>query len=156
MHINVLSIGSRPPNWLNEGINHYKQRLPNYIKLKFIELKPQHRSRSKSIEFCLEEEGKRLIKAIPSDSYVLALDENGEHWNSKDLAAQMEIALGNRTNLTLMIGGPDGLSDICKDRADKIWSLSSLTFPHMLVRLLLSEQIYRALKIIDSHPYHRD
>ena len=107
-------------------------------------------------ENCRKQEGERLLKAISPAAYVIALDEHGESWGSKDLAHQLETWLGNYSNVALMIGGADGLADSCKQRADRIWSLSPLTLPHTLVRVLLSEQLYRAWTLLQGHPYHRE
>ena len=156
MEIKVLAIGTRAPDWVNAGVGHYQKRLPQHINLSFNAMTAAARSRSVPAEKCRQQEGQRLLKAIPAGAYVIALDEHGESWGSKDLARQLEMWLGNHSSVALMIGGADGLADSCKLRADKIWSLSALTLPHTLVRVLLSEQLYRAWTLLQGHPYHRD
>ena len=97
-----------------------------------------------------------MLKALRDPAYVIALDERGKNWSSTDLAAQLESWMANDPNVVFMIGGADGLADSCKQRADQLWSLSPLTLPHALVRVVLAEQIYRAWTLVQGHPYHRD
>ena len=97
-----------------------------------------------------------MLKALQAPAYVIALDERGKNWSSTDLAAELESWMANKPNIVFMIGGPDGLADSCKQRADRLWSLSPLTLPHALVRVVLAEQIYRAWTLVQGHPYHRD
>ena len=103
-----------------------------------------------------EEEGERLLSGVAQHDIIIALDESGRQWSSRELAGQMNRWLEDRQDISLLIGGPDGLSRICLERAHMKWSLSSLTFPHMLVRVILAEQLYRAYAITQNHPYHRD
>lgn len=96
------------------------------------------------------------MKALPPQAYVIALDEHGSNWTSSELAGQLEAWQASHPVVAFMIGGADGLSDSCKQRADRLWSLSPLTLPHALVRVLLTEQLYRAWTVTQGHPYHRE
>jgi 23S rRNA (pseudouridine1915-N3)-methyltransferase len=156
MHINVLAIGTRAPGWVDTGVAEYVKRLPAHIKLNFTTLNAAARNRTGSAEKCRVDEGERLLKAIPKNAYVVALDERGEAWTSRELAERLEQWLGNYSDVALLIGGADGLSDEVRQDADKQWSLAPLTLPHALVRVVLAEQIYRAWTLLQGHPYHRD
>ena len=97
-----------------------------------------------------------MLKAMQDPAYVIALDEHGKSWSSTGLAAQLANWMATYPNVVFLIGGADGLADSCKQRADALWSLSPLTLPHALVRVVLAEQIYRAWTLVQGHPYHRD
>ena len=97
-----------------------------------------------------------MLKALPDPAYVIAFDEHGKNWSSTGLATQLESWMANYPHVVFLIGGADGLAESCKQRADQLWSLSALTLPHALVRVVLTEQIYRAWTLIQGHPYHRD
>jgi 23S rRNA (pseudouridine1915-N3)-methyltransferase len=156
MHINVLAIGTRAPGWVDTGVAEYVKRLPKHIQLNFTTLNAAARNRTGSVDKCRAAEGERLLKAIPNNAYVIALDERGEAWTSRDLAARLEHWLGNYSDVALLIGGADGLADEIKQTAASQWSLAPLTLPHALVRVVLAEQIYRAWTLLQGHPYHRD
>ncbi len=156
MRITTLAIGTRMPAWVDEGVQNYQKRLPRHIDFNFRELSAAPRGGSTSAEKQKEKEGEQMLKALPEPSRVIALDERGKSWTSTQLATQLESWLANYPSVTLLIGGADGLADSCKQRADQMWSLSPLTLPHPLVRVVLAEQIYRAWTLIQGHPYHRD
>jgi 23S rRNA (pseudouridine1915-N3)-methyltransferase len=156
MQLTALAIGTRMPAWVEEGVTTYTKRLPRHIALSFKELAPAQRSAGSNLAKQKAVEGERMLKALPEKGYCIALDEHGKHWSSTDLAQQLEYWLGNHARVTFMIGGADGLAEPCTERADRIWSLSSLTLPHALVRVVLAEQVYRAWTLLQGHPYHRD
>ena len=114
------------------------------------------RVRDSKPEQLREREGEQILKAIPASDKAIALDVEGKRLSTADLARQLKSWQMSAANYSLMIGGPDGLSGQCLDRADMRWSLSDLTLPHPLVRVLFTEQLYRAWTITDNHPYHRD
>ena len=155
MHINVLAIGTRTPDWVDEGVRAYRKRLPRHIELNFRSLSAENRSRASAAEQARRLEGDRLIKAIHPAAHTIALDEHGESWSSTQLAQQLETWMAQYPQVALLIGGADGLSDTCKQRADRMWSLSPLTLPHALVRVVVAEQLYRAWTLVQGHPYHR-
>ncbi len=155
MRINVLAIGTRTPDWVSAGVETYRKRLPKHIQLEFRSLPAETRNRSSAADRSRQIESDRLIKAIPAAAHTIALDEHGDAWSSTQLAKQMEHWMANSPQVALLIGGADGLSDSCKERADKLWSLSPLTLPHALVRVVLAEQLYRAWTLVQGHPYHR-
>lgn len=156
MNIRIHAIGKRMPQWVRQGFEEYRQRFPRHIKLSLREIAMPERAANQDILKLKEEEGERLLSGVAQGDVIIALDEFGRQWNSRELAGKMSRWLEDRQDISLLIGGPDGLSRICLERADMKWSLSNLTFPHMLVRVVLAEQLYRAFAITQNHPYHRD
>ena len=143
------------PAWVNEGFREYARRMPRECTLKLNEISSGQRSRSKSPAMAREDEGRRILAALPGGNQVIALDVGGRSWRTQMLAEQMQKWMQGGRNLSLLVGGPDGLSLDCLQRAEQRWSLSDLTMPHTLVRVLLAEQLYRAWTVISGHPYHR-
>jgi 23S rRNA (pseudouridine1915-N3)-methyltransferase len=156
MQLTALAIGTRMPAWVDEGVSTYSKRLPRHIGFSIHELSAAQRSSGSTVAKQKKIEGERILKALQQPCYCVALDERGKSWSSTDLAQQLEGWLGNHARVSFMIGGADGLAEACTERADRIWSLSSLTLPHALVRVVLAEQIYRAWTLLQGHPYHRD
>ncbi len=156
MRITALAIGTRMPGWVDEGVRTYQKRLPRHIDLTFQELPAAQRGKGSNPEKQKQKEGERMLKALREPVYVIALDEHGKSWTSMELARQLEHWLAKQPRVALLIGGAEGLAQNCKQRADHIWSLSPLTLPHALVRVVLAEQIYRAWTLVQGHPYHRD
>jgi 23S rRNA (pseudouridine1915-N3)-methyltransferase len=144
------------PGWVKEGVTTYQKRLPRHVQLEFREFSPAQRSAGVTAERAIHREGEQLLKALPDGAHLIALDERGRQWSSMDLARQLESWLAAQPQVVFMIGGADGLAPACKDRADSLWSLSALTLPHALVRVVLTEQIYRAWTLVQGHPYHRE
>ena len=144
------------PEWVDAGFAEYSRRMPAECALELKEIEPGRRSKSRSPERAQAEEAERLLNAIPADALVIALDERGKSLTSQKLATQMQGWLQEGRNVALLVGGADGLTDSCRQRADWLWSLSTLTLPHGMVRVLLAEQLYRAWTILQGHPYHRE
>lgn len=143
------------PKWVTEGYDEYAKRLPKDFALEVVELPMAQRSKNSDIAKAIRKEGDAMLAAIPPGDRVIALEVLGKAWSTHDLAAQTEQWRMEGHNVTLLIGGPDGLDPRCSNRADQKWSLSNLTLPHPLVRVLLAEQIYRAWTLMNNHPYHR-
>jgi len=156
MRLTAFAVGTRMPGWVNEGVTTYQKRLPRHVQLEFREFSPAQRSAGVTAERAIHREGEQLLKALPDGAHLIALDERGRQWSSMDLARQLESWLAVQPEVVFMIGGADGLAAACKDRADSLWSLSALTLPHALVRVVLAEQIYRAWTLVQGHPYHRE
>lgn len=145
MKINLIAVGKRMPSWVQDGVSTYTKRLQPDCQFNLIEISTSD----------MAQEGERLLAAIPKNNYIIALDEQGTQWESVKLAQELEDWRQNSYDISLLIGGADGLSPACKQRADKVWSLSTLTLPHGLVRIVVCEQLYRAFSILKLHPYHR-
>jgi 23S rRNA (pseudouridine1915-N3)-methyltransferase len=147
MRVSILSVGHKMPAWIQEGYQEYSRRMPPEIRVDLVELKP---GKSKV------EEGRSLLDALPGGGTLLALDEHGKAITTQGLAVMLSEWMRDATHPCFAIGGADGLSDEVKERASKLVSLSALTLPHQLVRVVLAEQLYRAWTILARHPYHRE
>jgi 23S rRNA (pseudouridine1915-N3)-methyltransferase len=156
MRISVLSVGHKMPAWIQEGFQEYTRRMPPEIRVELLELKPEERSAGKAAAKAMQAEGERLIAALPSGTTVLALDEKGRSVSTQGLSVMLADWMRDGSHPAFVIGGADGLDAAVKERADKLISLSALTLPHGLVRVLLAEQLYRAWTILARHPYHRE
>lgn len=155
MQINLIAVGTRMPAWVDDGFQAYARRLPRECALKLTEIPLGRRSKAQPIERAVSEEGKRMLAATTESQHIVALDIQGHGWSTEELAAHMRDWMHGGRDVSLMVGGPDGLADELLARARQRWSLSPLTLPHPLVRVLLAEQLYRAWTIIGGHPYHR-
>lgn len=140
------------PNWVTEGYTEYARRFSGSCQLQLLEVAQVKQGSAAVIR---EKEGQKLMQAIPKDNRVVALDKQGHAWDTATLASQLQSWKGGGRNVCLVIGGPEGLSNACLKRAEQIWSLSNLTFPHPLVRVIAAEQLYRAESLLRGHPYHR-
>jgi 23S rRNA (pseudouridine1915-N3)-methyltransferase len=143
------------PGWVNQGYNEYAKRLKGDCQIKLVEIIPGKRGKNADLVRIKRQEGEKILASIPKGSFVVALEVRGRPWSTEELSIQLNNWLHCGQEITLLIGGPEGLSDECIARADVKWSLSPLTLPHPLVRVLLSEQLYRAYSILKNHPYHR-
>ncbi len=156
MRISIVTVGTRMPAWVEQGVQEYSRRLPRELGLEWKELPLAQRSKSSSPEQLREREGEQILRAIAAGDRVIALDVRGKSLSTPQLAKQLVDWQMSGDNFSLLIGGPDGLSEACLQRAERRWSLSDLTLPHPLVRILLAEQLYRAWTITVNHPYHRE
>ena len=147
MRISILAIGHKMPSWIEEGFREYTRRMPQEVRLELVELKP---GKDK------DDEGEKLLDALPSGATLIALDERGKTVTTQGLATMLSGWMQDASHPAFAIGGADGLSEAVKERASKLVSLSALTLPHQLVRVVLAEQIYRAWSILARHPYHRE
>jgi 23S rRNA (pseudouridine1915-N3)-methyltransferase len=155
MRISVLAVGTRMPGWVTEAVCQYSERLPRELKLEWREIPlAQRDKRSNPAQVC-EREGEALLKAVPQGDRVIALVIEGRQFSTAQLAGQLRDWQMSGDNYSLLIGGPDGLSPACLERAEQQWSLGKLTLPHPLVRVIVAEQLYRAWTITVNHPYHR-
>lgn len=143
------------PGWVTEGYQEFAKRLPPECRLNLIELPLGKRSKGSDPARAVREEGEGMMNAIPKDSHIVALDVGGAPWSTEQLSRELDSWLQSGRNVALLIGGPDGLSEPCIKSAQALWSLSELTLPHALVRIIVAEQIYRAWSILHNHPYHR-
>ncbi|MCP4274044.1 MAG: 23S rRNA (pseudouridine(1915)-N(3))-methyltransferase RlmH [Gammaproteobacteria bacterium] len=156
MRIRFIVVGKKMPAWVEQGYNEYARRLPRELKLEMIEIPLAHRGKNADIERLLAKEGEVMMAAIKKTDYVISLDVDGRSWTTKQLAEQLQKWQGLGSDISLLVGGPDGLALQCKKRAQQHWSLSTLTYPHPLVRVIVAEALYRAWSINSGHPYHRE
>ena len=155
MQISLITIGHRMPDWVTQGYNEFARRMPPECQLQLIELPLSKRSKASDLARLMEQEGDRMLASIPKDALVVALEVEGKAWSTPQLAGQLEGWLQMGRNVALLIGGPEGLARACRAKAEVHWSLSPLTLPHPLVRVVVAEQLYRAMSIIKNHPYHK-
>jgi 23S rRNA (pseudouridine1915-N3)-methyltransferase len=152
----VVAVGDRVPAWVESAFADYAKRLPRRARLELAAVKPEPRTTGKSPVQLMASEAARIRAAVPQGCTVVALDEHGRDLTTRELAAQVEKWLAGGADVAFLIGGPDGLDANLKAGAAARLRLSSLTLPHAMVRVLLAEQLYRALSILDNHPYHRE
>ena len=155
MKIHLLAVGARMPDWVKTGYAEYTGRMPRECALNLIEVPTSPRGQHPDIARIVRAEGERLLAAVPAGSHLIALDERGQEWSTVELAGQLAGWLREGRDVSLLVGGPDGLDAACRDRAERLWSLSRLTLPHPLVRVVVAEQLYRAWSLLHHHPYHR-
>lgn len=156
MRISVAAVGQRMPDWVKAACDDYLRRMPRGFPLQLIEVKPAQRAEGRPVGRLLEEERERLLERIPSGARMIALDERGALWTTRELAQRLDGARLEARDLVFLIGGADGLHSGFKGRQQTLFSLSRLTLPHALARVVLCEQLYRAVSLLNNHPYHRD
>jgi 23S rRNA (pseudouridine1915-N3)-methyltransferase len=178
VRVRLIAVGSRMPKWVREAYEDYITRLGTALKVSLVEIEAGPRSgrtacggrppgigrpaggpmdgTAKRPSRAVEIEGQKLLAALRKDEYVVALDEHGSQMTTRELAAWLKTRMQDGRDVAFLIGGPDGLAPGVLERSDLKWSLSRLTFPHALVRVVLSEQLYRAHGVLANHPYHRD
>jgi len=156
VRVAILCVGHRMPAWIQQGFQEYARRMPPEIRMDLVELKPEERGAGRSIERAKALEGERLLAALPGGAELVALDERGRGVSTQALSGMLAGWMREGAAPAFAIGGADGLSDAVKKRAAKIVSLSAMTLPHALVRVVLAEQLYRAWTILAGHPYHRE
>lgn len=156
MRIKLLAVSSRLEDWLREGVQSYTARLPREFRLEIEDIPLASRSPGTDPAVALEKEGARMLGRLRPGELAVALDERGEQWTSRELAVQLARWREDHGQVALLIGGPEGFDPAVRRRASQAWSLSRLTLPHALVKLLVVEQLYRAVTIQKGHPYHKD
>ena len=155
MHIRLLAVGDRQPAWVNDAYKSYAERLPREWKFRLDTIPTVRRGKNDKSRQAMEAEGEQVIARLQDAEQLVLLDERGKALSSKGLASKLADWQQDGRDLCLLIGGPDGVSDACRRRADFTWSLSSMTLPHGLARVLVAEQLYRAWSMHSGHPYHR-
>lgn len=143
------------PNWVKTGYDEYAKRLPKECELVLKEIPLAQRTKNADTARAVREEGDQINAAIPANSHRVALEVAGKPWSTPDLAGALKRWQNGGKPVVLLVGGPDGLADSVKAKTAEFWSLSALTFPHPLVRIIVAEQLYRAWSILNNHPYHR-
>lgn len=152
MELRVIAIGRSMPGWVGDGWREYARRMPRHLPLELVELAPA-RSGGK---LGRRQEGEALLSRCPPHAVRIALDRGGIAWSTRELAARLDQWQRVGSPVCFLIGGADGLDPVVLEQSSQRWSLSRLTFPHMLVRVLLAEQLYRSWTVLTGHPYHRD
>jgi len=156
LKIYLIAVGKKMPEWINTGYAEFSKRMPPELQINLIEITPSVRNKSTPVEKNIKEESARIQTAIPANSRLIVLDKKGKNFSSVALSEKMESWLPMGQDISIVIGGADGIDPVIKQQADEKWSLSSFTLPHALVRVVVTEQLYRAWSILQGHPYHRE
>lgn len=155
MKSRLIATGERAPAWVAQGFAEYQKRLSHWLPFELVEIEPGLRGKGRDPQRAIEEEGKRVLAAIPKNAHIVALEVTGKPYSSEQLAQRLEHWRGQGRDLAFLIGGPEGHAPDVLAAAHEKWSLSPLTLPHMIVRLVVAEQVYRAAAMLANHPYHR-
>lgn len=156
MHIRLIAVGGRQPAWVGGAFDEYAKRLPRPWRFRLDEVPTASRGGDARAGRAVEAEGEQVLRKLRPAERLMLLEETGEALSTAELAGRLTDWLAAGADLAFVIGGPDGVSDACRERADFRWSLSRLTFPHGLVRVVVAEQLYRAWTVLEGHPYHRE
>lgn len=155
MRMHLICVGTRMPRWVAEGFDDYARRFPRGCDLRLVEIPKARHGRSFEVSRARAEEAARILAAIPPGCWTVALDGGGSEWSTEGLAGRLGAWMQSGLDLAWIVGGVEGLDPGCRSRVNELWSLSPLTFPHAMVRLIVVEQLYRACSILRKHPYHR-
>ncbi|MDX1390821.1 MAG: 23S rRNA (pseudouridine(1915)-N(3))-methyltransferase RlmH [Rheinheimera sp.] len=156
MKLILIAVGSKMPAWVQSGYDEYARRFPRDMPLELIEITAGKRGKNADIKRILEQEGEKMLAAVPRGSKIVTLEVTGDNWSSPVLAGKLTDWQRDGRDVCLLVGGPEGLAPACIEASEAKWSLSALTLPHPLVRVVLAESLYRAWSICTNHPYHRE
>lgn len=155
MKLRIISVGHKMPAWVESACADFTKRMPRELSVEIIDIRPEKRAAGNSTENIQLIEAKRILEAAGRD-FLIACDERGQEVTTLQLAEKMQTWQTLGRDVSIIIGGADGLHASLKQQANWLWSLSKLTLPHAFVRVLLTEQLYRAYSVIQNHPYHRE
>ena len=155
MKARLIAVGERAPDWVATGYADYAKRLSHGLRLELVEIAPGLRGGNRDLARAAADEGRRVLAALPKNAHVVLLDDKGRMHTSEQLAQRLEHWRTQGRDLAFLVGGPEGHAPEVRAAAHETWSLGPLTLPHMLVRLLVAEQLYRATSLLANHPYHR-
>ena len=155
MKARLVAVGEHAPAWVAEGFAEYRKRLSHWLPLDLVEIAPGLRGKGRDTVRATADEGARVLAALPKAAHVVTLDGRGRAWSSEALAERLQHWRNGGHDLAFLVGGPEGHAPDVLAAASESWSLGPLTLPHMLVRLLVAEQLYRAAALLANHPYHR-
>ncbi len=156
MHIRLIAVGDRQPAWVDDAFKIYLQRFPRQWKFRLDRIPTARRSKNSQASKAIAAESEHILARIDAPERAVLLDERGRQMTSQEFATSLSDWQSDGRDLCFVIGGPDGVSAECRERADYVWSLSKLTLPHGMARILFAEQLYRAWSLQSGHPYHRD
>ena len=155
MQITLIAVGVKMPAWVTDAFDIYQKRMPKQCQLKLVEITAKHRGKNADIPRILRDEATAIKGAIPSRNLAIALDRKGKNIDTLGLSNDMRRWIDDSQDVSLIIGGPEGIDPQLIVEAQQTWSLSKLTFAHPLVRIMVAEQVYRAWSILANLPYHR-
>ena len=155
LRLSLITASNRQPEWVDQGADDYAKRLRGRCSLEIKVVPLARRTATAPVDKAINDEGERMLALLPAGAHVVALLETGKPWSTKELAAKLDDWMQRGAPVAFLVGGPDGLSKACVARANERWSLSNLTLPHGLVRVIAAEALYRAWSLLEHHPYHR-
>lgn len=155
MKLQLVAIGTKMPDWVQAGFSEYLRRFPKDMPFELVEIPAQKRGKNADIKRIMEKEGDMMLAAAGKNR-IVTLDIPGKPWDTSQLATELGRWKQDGRDVSLLVGGPEGLSPPCKIAAEQSWSLSALTLPHPLVRVVVAESLYRAWSVTTNHPYHRE
>ncbi|WP_017444589.1 23S rRNA (pseudouridine(1915)-N(3))-methyltransferase RlmH [Gayadomonas joobiniege] len=156
MKIQLIAVGQKMPSWVSQGFNEYQRRFPRDCALELVEIAAGKRGKNADIKRILEKEGSQMLAAVNKGNRIVTLEVTGKPWSTEQLAEQLQSWQFDGRDVSLLVGGPEGLAPECIAQAEQKWSLSNLTLPHPMVRVILAESLYRAWSVTQNHPYHRE
>jgi len=156
MKLTLYAVGTKMPAWVTQGFSEYSRRFPRDLSFNLVEINAGKRGKNADISRILDKEGEQLLNAIPKGSRIVTLEVEGKPWTTPQLANELERWQLDGRDVALLVGGPEGLSPACIKASEQKWSLSALTLPHPMVRILIAESLYRAWSVNTNHPYHRE
>ena len=156
MHVRLIAVGDRQPDWVDTAFRNYAGRLPRHWRFRADEIAADARRKAATGDIAKAAEAEKILSRLQPSELVVLLDERGREFSSRALSQALNGWLNAGQDLAFVIGGADGVTDDVKKRADLTWALSKLTLPHGLARVLFIEQLYRAWTLLSGHPYHRD
>ncbi|MCB5227171.1 23S rRNA (pseudouridine(1915)-N(3))-methyltransferase RlmH [Alishewanella sp. 16-MA] len=156
MKLILIAVGTKMPSWVQSGFEEYARRFPRDMPFELIEISAGKRGKNADIKRILELEGEKMLAAVPKGSRIVTLEVTGANWSSPQLSGKLQEWQHDGRDVCFLIGGPEGLSPACIDASEAKWSLSALTMPHPMVRVVMAEALYRAWSISTNHPYHRE
>lgn len=156
MKIQLIAVGNKMPDWVTTGFKEYQRRFPKDCSFELIEVTPGKRGKNADIARILQQEGEKMLSHVGKGNRIVTLEVLGKPWQTHQLAKQLSGWQMDGRDVSLLVGGPEGLSPECIARSEQKWSLSPLTLPHPMVRIMVAESLYRAWSLNNNHPYHRE
>ncbi|RUO25279.1 23S rRNA (pseudouridine(1915)-N(3))-methyltransferase RlmH [Aliidiomarina minuta] len=156
MRLQLVAVGNKMPEWVTTGFNEYARRMPPDIPLQLTEITPGKRGKKANIARITEQEGDSMLNQVNKGSRIVTLEVTGKPWDTPKLASRMQHWQLDGRDVSFLIGGPEGLSPACEQASEEKWSLSALTLPHPMVRIIIAEALFRAWSLNNNHPYHRE
>ena len=155
MRIRLITVGTKMPDWVTTGFREYQKRLTQDIQLELLEIPAGKRGKNADVNRILAKEGQQILNALQPQEHIIALDVQGKRLTTEKMSLRLQVLMHNGQPIAMLVGGPEGLACECRQQAHEKWSLSDLTLPHPLVRIVIAEQLYRCWSVLKGHPYHR-
>lgn len=156
MRIQLVAVGTKMPSWIQQGFAEYAKRFPPEIQFSLTEISAEKRGKKADTARITEREGEKMLAAVPRSNRIVTLEVEGKPWTTHQLSERLQSWQFDGRDISLLVGGPEGLSPACIAAKNERWSLSPLTLPHPMVRVIIAESLFRAWSLLNKHPYHRE